>query len=748
MMGTKQGDSPVRLGKIIWKAALIFCSVVVVLWVGLFFFKREASVHGAKQSSLSDRWLDLKNTAQVRPCSGPTAFSTQGEHSTNKWLTLQEYRKTIAVEKRTRGLCWRVEVQLSDTLRQEHRLGRHLVLAIGDIRSAWTLSSQGQLIAQRGNLKSGALGYWKSHTIHPLSEPQLLTGRFILELFTHESVLLHQQEAFHFPLRGVWWLGEKVLLRAKISSELWPQLWVFTLIRAILAVILLSLAVFYLYLFFQRTSFRPYLAYSLSIGCVGLWSFLDPLAFWGGIPYDTGLGLAYLSYLAVAGALIFFWFLFEEESVPFWLAWSCFGLVGAASIALLFPVWWASIVPMTVAMFPVMGGTVLLLGVVVRGVWKGHPDAGTLLGAILSVVVLIAIRSALDTGMLSRESYPWLEFSSEASALIVAFAMAIALANQFVRTYQALDHSHGELIQAHEAATRFVPFGFLRQIGFQRIQELKLGDVVEREMTVLFSDIRGFTSLSEKLSPQEIFDFVNRYLAVMEPIITQHGGFTDKFIGDAIMAIFPDHQGDSGANGAVQAAIAMGQTLASFNASEQKRGLASMQIGTEMGIEMGIGLHTGSLVLGTVGSPARMDGTVIGDTVNLASRVEGLCKRYGARAVATKQTVAKLSNPELLALREVEQVQVKGKQEAVTLVQLLDAEDPPTKNQRLAAQPDFHHMLEAWNVGDLERADQYLQQALAVAPEDVTLALYRQHIHVSRKNPVIPWNPVQKLDAK
>lgn len=159
-----------------------------------------------------------------------------------------------------------------------------------------------------------------------------------------------------------------------------------------------------------------------------------------------------------------------------------------------------------------------------------------------------------------------------------------------------------------EAFSRFVPREFLSLLNKKNVVDVQLGDQIEKEMTVLFSDIRGFTSLSEKMTPQENFNFINAYLSQMAPIIAQHHGFIDKYIGDAIMALFP-----TDAEEALNASIAMLKTLTTYNKILQKNNLAPINIG--------IGLNTGRLMLGTVGGKNRMDGTVISDAVNLASRI-------------------------------------------------------------------------------------------------------------------------------
>jgi adenylate cyclase len=262
-----------------------------------------------------------------------------------------------------------------------------------------------------------------------------------------------------------------------------------------------------------------------------------------------------------------------------------------------------------------------------------------------------------------------------------------------------------------EATSRFVPNQFLSFLGCDSIVGVKLGDAVELEMSILFSDIRDFTTLSEQMTPQENFKFINSYLSYMEPLIVQHQGFIDKYIGDAIMALFSD-----GADDAVKAGIAMLHTLAEYNRQRTSAGYVPVQIG--------VGINTGSLMLGTVGGNSRMDGTVIGDAVNLAARIENLTKNYGVSLLITQHTFDRLTNPTDYAIRVIDKVQVKGKSEWVTVYEVFDADLPEIKGRKLATLQLFAQALSLYNMYNFREAAALFADCLRQNPGDKVAQIY------------------------
>ncbi|MCL1472870.1 ATP-binding protein [Argonema antarcticum] len=296
--------------------------------------------------------------------------------------------------------------------------------------------------------------------------------------------------------------------------------------------------------------------------------------------------------------------------------------------------------------------------------------------------------------------------------------------------------THISLAKLTSAYGRFVPRNFLKFLEKESIIDVKLGDQVQQEMTVMFSDIRSFTTLSEAMTPQETFNFINSYLSQVSPVIRQHNGFIDKYIGDAIMALFPES-----ANDAVQAAIAMQKEVAKYNQLRQKQGYVPIAIG--------IGLHTGNLMLGTIGESERMETTVIADAVNLASRLEGLTKLYGAGILISHKTLCCLDYTQEQHFRFLDRVTVKGKKIAVAVFEVYDGDDPEQKRLKSKTQARFEVAVFLYYQQQFEEAQQIFQDVLQINPQDKAAILYVKRCQQYQQYGVPEgWDGVADLDFK
>jgi len=292
------------------------------------------------------------------------------------------------------------------------------------------------------------------------------------------------------------------------------------------------------------------------------------------------------------------------------------------------------------------------------------------------------------------------------------------------------------LAKITQAYGRFVPHQFINFLEKDSVVDIKLGDQVQKEMTVLFSDIRGFTSLSERMSPQENFNFINGYLSRMEPIIGLYHGFVDKYIGDAIMALFPTCADD-----AVIGSINMLKKLHEYNQERQMEGDAPIRIG--------IGLHTGSLMLGTVGGTNRMDGTVISDAVNLASRIEGMTKMYGAALLISDTTYDHLRDPAQYKIRTIDRVQAKGKSKAVTVFEVFDGDDPEIIALKEHTFEAFQTGLTHYREQAFIEAQTCFERVLSHNPEDKAAQIYvKRCTHFRQYGVKEDWTGVEALEEK
>jgi adenylate cyclase len=257
--------------------------------------------------------------------------------------------------------------------------------------------------------------------------------------------------------------------------------------------------------------------------------------------------------------------------------------------------------------------------------------------------------------------------------------------------------------------------------------------------TVLFSDIRNFTGIAEELGPQHTVSLLNEYFTLMVEVIQKHGGMLDKFIGDAIMAVFGlpvPHDDDE--DRAVRAAIGMITELRLLNADRVSGG--------KKPIDIGIGLNTDTIVSGNLGSPKRMDYTVIGDGVNLASRLESACKQYSAHILVSENTFRKLRGT--YRFREVDHVVVKGKSDPVAVYEVLDYHSEESFPNLMDAVNCFRSALSCYRKGQWDKAAAGFGQASALNPEDKLPRMYIERCEYLKAHPPEDWNGVWVLTAK
>jgi class 3 adenylate cyclase/CheY-like chemotaxis protein len=290
--------------------------------------------------------------------------------------------------------------------------------------------------------------------------------------------------------------------------------------------------------------------------------------------------------------------------------------------------------------------------------------------------------------------------------------------------------------------SKFVPQEIINDLVTRKTHASMLAGE-KRELTILFSDIRSFTTLSESNPPETVVSFLNRYLETMCEIIIDHGGMVDKFIGDAILAVFgaPKSWPDN-AMRAVETALAMSKAIASFDT----KGIVL----PPEGLNIGIGINIGDTIVGTIGSSTKFDYTVIGDTVNLASRLEGLSKQYHTRIIVSEGVVHDIESQKIkhphFKFREIEQVLVKGKGNP-TLIHLVEDELSDGLNG------DEHDLykkgLSMYHMKNWKTAAEYFAGVLKTKPKDAICMMYQNRCEEFLVSPPpADWDLVQRYITK
>lgn len=287
-----------------------------------------------------------------------------------------------------------------------------------------------------------------------------------------------------------------------------------------------------------------------------------------------------------------------------------------------------------------------------------------------------------------------------------------------------VERKKAEILETHAASLRFVPAEMLAMMGRSRVLDVRFGDCVEREVTVLFARMRGWSRWMDGRSATEAIALVNDHVRRMEAPIRAHGGFISHLEGDAILALFPEAP-----EHAVAAAIAAQRALGA---------------GDE---PVSIGVNTGRLVVGAIGSEDRLQCDLVGDAVNLAARIEGLTRHYDTPLLLSGHTAERIEAP--IGLREVDRVCVKGKQRAVTLYEVLDALPASRARARLETTDAFQEARTRLASGDLVAAGALFDRVLVADADDTVARLLRDRCRMLGERGLPPdWSGVMGLDFK
>jgi len=495
--------------------------------------------------------------------------------------------------------------------------------------------------------------------------------------------------------------------------------------------IVLIQGIFFIFLFFT-TRLKYYLYYivflvglALMMAATNYLPFLFP--YWKEFDFAINIGLGAL--LAVGLMYFSFHFLEIEKISPKWRTY-----LRILSALLIFSTALLSYFILDSSMYHYRGGeasriepmtsislSVALIGLITMVVWgvlahrRGHKTARYLL--IGFAVMLIGVGFPILSPIL-KTNWTSLEeavISSQISVIILLAFFGLAIGRQRRELEEEKRAALEEKLDLQEkinaASAKFVPFDFIRSLGKENILDVKLGDATEKEVTVFFSDIRNYTSMVEELSPEESFRFINDFHRTIGPSITEHKGFVNQYLGDGIMAIFLQSQ-----DHALQAAIDIQTRIREY------KPLLPGENGNL--IRMGMGLHAGSLMMGIIGDDKRTDAATVSDTVNTASRMEGLTKYYGASILLSGEVKSRLQEEDAYSLRFLGKVQVKGKQNHVEVFECLEGRNPSEGEKLLESLTEFQLAVQHFFNKDFKSAVEGFESILAKNPQDVASRIY------------------------
>ncbi len=296
------------------------------------------------------------------------------------------------------------------------------------------------------------------------------------------------------------------------------------------------------------------------------------------------------------------------------------------------------------------------------------------------------------------------------------------------------------------AIERFIPKDFLNFLGKSDFSTVSLGDAIKRDFTILFTDMRSYTSLSEGFAPDQLLAFVNGYLKRIAPIIRRHEGFIITYLGDAIMAAFPESADD-----ALLCSMDIHKELDQINRERAARG--------EVAISIGVGVNSGTSMLGVMGAEDRLEAAVLSDVVNLTARLESLTKHYGCKTIFSKAALERIYNPdeEAYSYRFLDTVRVKGKNTPVTMYELITGSDPVSRLKKQFKE-DYEMALGQFLAGNIKEAYSAFKALKEKNPDDGVLTIMLKRckslFEVDQNRRVIGvklppnWDGVTTLESK
>ncbi len=476
---------------------------------------------------------------------------------------------------------------------------------------------------------------------------------------------------------------------------------------------LLAMGLYHLCLFWVRRKDRSALWFGLfcliiSLRCL-LYGERFAYEFFPGVPWSVFNRIDHLTfYLGVPIFSAYITLIFNKDiaRLPF-VIYQWLGLFFA--LFLFFP---PTVFNTTVVWYEIItaGYVLYVLFVIIKALIKKREGAKTTLVGI-GIFLCFGINEILfNMGIINT-------FNSLSIGLVLfLFTQSVLIAMRFSKAFEDSELLGKSLLNLNRSLRRFIPQEFFMILQKRQIEDIQLGDQVEKNMSIMFSDIRRFTLLAEQLGAAKTFDFLNDYYSRIGDVIRSYGGFVDKYLGDGFIALFPESP-----DSALKTAIGIQEVITEFNRERAEESFPN--------IDVGIGLNYGTLILGTVGEEHRMDTTVIADSVNLCSRLEGLSKHYGKGIIVPFEFLDLLLDPEAYHWRYLGLIRVQGRKQPVEVVHIYDGLSEKDFNLFHGTKDRFEDALHAYRNGAYDDAMNAFRALAHEVPDDPAVFTFITQIH-------------------
>ncbi|UOG65709.1 adenylate/guanylate cyclase domain-containing protein [Leptospira noguchii] len=419
-------------------------------------------------------------------------------------------------------------------------------------------------------------------------------------------------------------------------------------------------------------------------------------------------------------------------------------LIGLFFAFLIVPFSWVHIV-FKICQLLVICFSVYILFFSVQTVRKKKQDARKVL-AVISVCIVF---STWELYSLVFENVKYHSTFFKFVYLFFIISLASVLVSRYAQLYKDAQLLNKYLTNQKEAFYRFVPVDFIRIIDRESPISISVGDSKEKSMTVLTSYIRNFASLSKTLPLNQTITFLNSYLSEMEELVYKTTGFVDKYIGNEIIALFGDYderavkENFNSADNAVESAIRM------VNAIRSGKLIKNFSIPSFWNLEIGIGINTGSVILGTVGSERRIDTTVIGDAVNLSSGLRSLTALYKSKILISHHTYLRLHRMSEVGIRMIDSVILKERDQAIDIYEVIESDPEPIKEFKLKTSELLSQGILEYKSRKFDEASKIFRQLYREEPKDLISMIYLKRCKLyASKPPDENWDGVFRFQTK